>query len=1227
MTHKKSRSYAADGVAKTRYAARYLTFVAILLMFAISASAQEVMPDYSTLPTGWTTDRYEPASFTNVGTFQGRPNVLGIAIDNTTAAANRPPGQQGTFYNTQGRKFTFSPKPGPGSTLSAMLYIPASWASEANGSVRTDVWGTMEDAGSSISAYPIIGFTNYSDTGNGTGRLRVYDVILGVWTDLPNPVAYNGWTNLSIRLNADTSIDYLVNGTVVNTQPSTNSSVAFREVIMQAYNFDDSLIPDKVIVPYTAHWSNVSSAIMVDDDGVECPLALTTIGAAVASAANGDTIQVCPGTYIESPQITKSLTIQSTGGRNVTNVQLLPSGSPGTGYLAGFYINSATADVVIDGFTIIGNDAANPVLANSNVVIQTANSVTVTNSRLKVGAIDSGSNGDDGIGVLTTYASGAGPVTVTNNEIMPVNASGARAFYINPATGTSISFQNNQITGHFANNAATECGGMISNNTITGTGASGGFGASNFGGPACGDPGPFTNNSVTGAATGVRIRGANNTVFTSNSFTGNGIGIWFDTDTVTGTVVHYNRIANNTTAGIQNDTPSVANAENNWWGCNYGPGASGSGCPVAANGITGSGAASVDADPWLTLTSSASAPVVVFSGTSNVNSALTMNSLGADTSGGGNVPNGTPATYVATLGTAAPNPSTTTAGLTQTVFTAGVVPGAGGVATTVDGQTLNVPIGVYANLCATVSTPVLTSLPNVPISIPINIDETSGRGIIGFDVTLTYETDTLTPGGITATLGPVASGAGYNINTSTPGTIIISIYNSTPFSGAGKLIDLNFTNTGGIGNSTPLTLSGLMLNGTLVCGTTTSGSLTIISGNMTGKVTYENHSPGYPVPNVNLNAPGPPAVAGLTDVNGDYTLSGFGAGPQTVTPSKAPMNWLTPNGIFSDDAALISQHVVALITLNPVQLRAGKVSGNLTPVISSFDAALIAQWIVGISNPINQTGKWTFTNTSNTYPNVDVNITGQDYLALLLGDVTGDWATGPLARPASWGMMPSENAVRASVDASEAEKGSIVNIPFKIENLKGAPVTSYQFDIEYDPNVLEADRVAATVEETVSSGLSVVSNAPKPGLLKVVVFGAMPVTSDGVYVNLKFAAIGEIGSRSPINIRGFRFNDGSAETTTADSEVVVTAAKNIGIKGRLLTAMGEPVAADVTLSAFGKRGVVGTTRSGADGRFEFGGLDVGRTYTIKVRSKEYRFEPVIVSYADNAVNLDLIALP
>lgn len=217
-----------------------------VLIIANVAQATAVMPDFSSVPAGWVTDRYAPASFANVGTFQGRNDVLGIEISNNDSLSNRPSGYQTTFYNTQGKQHTISG--GAGSVLAADLFISSSWADPNNGNVRTDMWGVMTD-GSQVTDYPIIGFTNY----DGNPRLRIWDDT--GWHDLTTAISYNAWTSFAIEFTG-TSYDYSVNDVVVYSDTAIDGSTGFQAVIMQAYNFGDPSLTGAIARDYTVNWSN-----------------------------------------------------------------------------------------------------------------------------------------------------------------------------------------------------------------------------------------------------------------------------------------------------------------------------------------------------------------------------------------------------------------------------------------------------------------------------------------------------------------------------------------------------------------------------------------------------------------------------------------------------------------------------------------------------------------------------------------------------------------------------------------------------------------------------------------------------------------------------------------------------------------------------------------------------------------------------------------------------------
>ena len=503
------------------------------------------------------------------------------------------------------------------------------------------------------------------------------------------------------------------------------------------------------------------------------------------------------------------------------------------------------------------------------------------------------------------------------------------------------------------------------------------------------------------------------------------------------------------------------------------------------------------------------------------------------------------------------------------------------------------PTPTSAPFCPDVTTPTFTSQTGpggVPVTIPINSTDLTGKGVIAADVTFTYNPAVLSPlpGDISITAGTTSPTAQITYNAATPGTIVISVFDSSVFSGEGTLVDLHMKIIGPIGSVTPLGLSNFRYNGNTVCSTSASGTLTIIGGDITGRVLFENEP--FPistvsptptpkvVPNARLDAVGGSSFFQLSDADGYYTLSGFGPGPYTVTASRPDENPMAPNGIFSNDPSLVAQHVVGLITLNMVQQRAADVSGLHT--LSSYDAALIAQWVVGVNNPINLSGKWVFTPTSTT-PNTFVN-SSQNYLALLMGDVNGDWSP-TLMRP----ILPNRNSVVASVPNTKAPRGSIVTIPVSLNNTNGRGITSYQFDVHFDPAVIAPADIAADLAGTISDGFGFASNSPEPGLLKVVVYGTAPVSANGVYVNLMFRTIGTVGSSSTITLDGFRMNDGTSAVRVISGLVEVTSSGNASTDN-----------AAVSVVTGGGRT---TSVSAARGAFDLWDLAAGKTYSLTAK--------------------------
>jgi len=313
---------------------------------------------------------------------------------------------------------------------------------------------------------------------------------------------------------------------------------------------------------------------------------------------------------------------------------------------------------------------------------------------------------------------------------------------------------------------------------------------------------------------------------------------------------------------------------------------------------------------------------------------------------------------------------------------------------------------------------------------------------------------------------------------------------------------------------------------------------------ISGTVTYGN-AIGDPTTRFVSNAvvcssTGQPPVLYLTDppgpTAGQYTLTGFGTEPYTIVATKSGGQ---NDAITSFDAARIAQHVTGNVFLTGNQLLVADVSNNGD--ISSFDAAQVGGYVIS-SGFSGFTGTWRMLPVSRTYPSITSGITGEDYSALLMGEISGNWLnTG--ARPADrrretgdWRQQTAADVVVSFSDFMTTAAENEIIAPVNVQGAADKEIISYEFDLRYDPTVIRPDAVPVDVTQTASRGLSVVVNVDEPGLLRVVLYGAMPITEDGVLLNLRFTAIGQPGAASPLKWERILFNEGML-TAVTDGEV------------------------------------------------------------------------------------------
>ncbi|HYX26938.1 MAG TPA: Calx-beta domain-containing protein, partial [Pyrinomonadaceae bacterium] len=540
---------------------------------------------------------------------------------------------------------------------------------------------------------------------------------------------------VTVLVNGDTTVEPDETFTVNLSNPTEAVIASGQGTGTGTIQNDDSACPPPSTVYVDDDWASATPGTDPDGAGPATNFgcdSFATIQGGIDGVASGGTVIVYAGTYtqsIGSINLNKSLTLEGpnaaispNGGARVP--EALINGSVATV----LRISAPATTVTIAGFEfdstgVIDNyDTGQNITINKNVF----------------------SNGSGGGAFY--FLNGPAQLTIDDNylpnPVQPDNDAIFVAGNWNGTTGTAATITNNVLVNTPSDSCSginlSNVSGTISGNTLTklryyaillaNNSSSITISGNVFDGMVNPDP---TNVPTWGA--GVRtftpaFTGPVN--ITSNTFVNNYVGVGIrgvppDPGANIGTNVHvnFNRIVNNT-YGISMGAAGTLDAENNWWGCNYGPGAGGAGCTGTPNGIfnnSSGGSGIVDADPWIVLGTSASPATVASGGNSSVTADMTHNSDNAAPSGTTFIPP-VGVAFSATNGTMAPPAGTTTSGQDSSTFTS--TNGSDGTAcSTVDGQQ--------------VCTNITVTIPSFSIDNVTQAEGNSGTTAFTFTVTKT----------------------------------------------------------------------------------------------------------------------------------------------------------------------------------------------------------------------------------------------------------------------------------------------------------------------------------------------------------------------------------------------------------------------------------------------------------------------------------------------------------
>ena len=324
------------------------------------------------------------------------------------------------------------------------------------------------------------------------------------------------------------------------------------------------------------------------------------------------------------------------------------------------------------------------------------------------------------------------------------------------------------------------------------------------------------------------------------------------------------------------------------------------------------------------------------------------------------------------------------------------------------------------------------------------------------------------------------------------------------------------------------------------------------SGTLAGTILYGAATNPFGVPGVTVSGSGSQNISTTTSSNGTFNLSDFGLGAYTITPSKTGD---IGNGISSLDAAYIAQHAVGIRSLTPAQIAAADVTGN--GEVSSFDASRIARYLVNLSDTGN-TGTWAFLPSSRNYSEVTSALTGGDFTAVLMGDVTGNWTPSPAAQSLTAAEIaermsfanlygdevqlvnPTKSDMKPGFESRIARAGETFSMPINVAGFQSSGVYSFDAVITYDESILEPvfDMPVESIG-TLSTNLNIVVNPGEAGKLRISAYGVTPIYGEGELIRIRFRVVGGNATESEIGFESLVFNETNVTDKVQPGRIVV----------------------------------------------------------------------------------------
>ena len=411
-------------------------------------------------------------------------------------------------------------------------------------------------------------------------------------------------------------------------------------------------------------------------------------------------------------------------------------------------------------------------------------------------------------------------------------------------------------------------------------------------------------------------------------------------------------------------------------------------------------------------------------------------------------------------------------------------------------------------------------------TIPVVLSNPVNEEIEAVDIKIIFDPSVINVSNVLLTSG-VLENQNYNLqyNTSIPGQVTIIMYAGMDlFSGEGEIFYLNTSAIGNISDCSDLTFTIAQINEENVA--FSNGNICIIQAyfEISGNVFYFSNT--NPVPGVLLSLSGNNQYIATTTTSGNYCYESIFHGDYISSPAKND----DLGGLSGTDASRIARYPAGLFTLNCMEQIVADVSLNGS--ISGVDASRVARYSAGLITELNPEIKnWVFSTENVTncelwppiswtdslvYTDLHEDLTSQDYSAIRLGDVSGNWTPD-----SKFKYVTSDQSERKAGYNLSAESIQLLVCLDESLSIEGVDIT-----LEYDASKLKF--VKADFESSIFEGsdYEMQVNEGIGGKLRMVIYAIGELYfGDGVLTKITFALISETNKPARVALTNLSVNE------------------------------------------------------------------------------------------------------